>query len=347
MKKLVALCLATLLLVAAMTAGVMAEAADSVQYGNYTVPKGEWVIGLSNSYYGNTWRHQMVESFTNAAEEAKAAGLIKDYIVQNGDNTVNAQIDQINSFILEGVDAICINAASSTALNNVLHKAQDAGILVIAFDSVVDDKDIICMDFDFEEYGRLLGEYIAGIVGDGANTVICRGVSGSAPEQILTSTYEKVVEEHKMNVVATVIGEADSVVAQEEFTKLIPSLDKVDAVLNAGGDSWGIIQAFEAAGVELPVIAGDTSAEFMKWWAEHPDYDTISSRSAPQCGSCVLWVALAGLNGVELPMNIRLELATLYAKDAANFANMEAGTIAGYDFTYEDSMARIEAALAK
>ena len=345
MKKLVVLLLVASLLAMSLSLGALAES-DSVQYGKYSVPKGDWVIGLSNSYYGNTWRHQMVESFTNAAEEAKKAGLIADFIVQNGDNTVNAQIDQINSFILEGVDAICVNAASSTALNNVLHKAQEAGILVIAFDSVVDDPNIICMDFDFEEYGRLIGEYIAKVVGDGSNVVICRGVSGSAPEQILTATYEKVVAEHSMNVVATVLGEADSIVAQEAFTKLIPSLDKVSAVLNAGGDTWGIIQAYEAAGVQLPVIAGDNSAEFMKWWSEHPDYDTISSRSAPQCGSCVLWVALAGLNGIELPMHIRLELATLYASDAPNFANMEAGTIAGYDFTYESAMARIEAAKA-
>ena len=103
------------------------DAKDGVQFGDYFVPKGDWVIGLSNSYYGNTWRHQMVESFVNVAEQAKQDGLIKDYLVQNGDNTVNAQIDQINSFILEGVDAIVVNAASSTALNSVLKRRRMPG----------------------------------------------------------------------------------------------------------------------------------------------------------------------------------------------------------------------------
>lgn len=317
---------------------------DSVTFGEYTVPKGDWVIGLSNSYYGNTWRHQMVESFTNVAEEAKELGLISDYIVQNGDNTVNAQIDQINSFILEGVDAIVVNAASSTALNSVLHKAQDAGILVIAFDSVVDDEDIICMDFDFEEYGEILCDWLYEEKGEGLDVVICRGVSGSAPEVILTETYERLCEEYNWNIVATVIGNAENATAQEEFMKLIPSLDHVDAVLNAGGDSYGIIQAFESSGVELPTIFGDNTAEFMNWWNEHLDYNTISSRSGPHCGSCVFWVALAGLNGEELPMNIRLELNTFTVDDAPQFADMEAGTLAGSDFTYEEAMARIEAA---
>ncbi len=317
---------------------------DSVQMGEYTVPKGDWVIGLSNSYYGNTWRHQMVDSFVNVAEEAKKQGLIADYIVQNGDNTVNAQIDQINSFILEGVDAIVVNAASSTALNSVLHKAQEAGILVIAFDSVVDDPDIICMDFDFEEYGQILCDWLHEEKGEGLDVVISRGISGSAPEVILTETYEKLCEQYGWNIVATVIGNAENATAQEEFTKLIPSLDHVDAVLNAGGDSYGIIQAFENSGVELPIIFGDNSAEFMKWWNEHLDYKTLSSRSGPHCGSCVFWVALAGLNGEELPMNIRLELNTFTVDEATQFADMEAGTLAGSDFTYEDAMARIKAA---
>lgn len=317
---------------------------DGVYFGDYFLPKGDWVIGLSNSYYGNTWRHQMVESFTNVAEEAKELGLISDYLVQNGDNTVNAQIDQINSFILEGVDAIVVNAASSTALNSVLHKAQDAGILVIAFDSVVEDDEIICMDFDFEEYGEILCSWLYENKGSDLDVVICRGVSGSAPEVILTETYQRLAEEYGWNVLATVIGNADNATAQEEFMKLIPSLDHVDAVLNAGGDSYGIIQAFESSGVELPVVFGDNTAEFMGWWNEHLDYETLSSRSGPHCGSCVFWVALAGLNGEELPMNIRLELNTFTVDDAPQFADMEAGTLAGSDFTFQDAMARIEAA---
>src|SRR5574337_89175 len=42
------------------------------------------VIALSNAYYGNTWRHQMVDAFVETAAAAKKAGLISDYIVLNG-----------------------------------------------------------------------------------------------------------------------------------------------------------------------------------------------------------------------------------------------------------------------
>ncbi len=82
--------------------------AVAVRAGDEGIPSGKWVIGLSNSYYGNTWRKQMVDSFTEAATNAKNAGYIKDFMIQNGDGTVNAQIAQINSFILSGVAAIAI-----------------------------------------------------------------------------------------------------------------------------------------------------------------------------------------------------------------------------------------------
>ena len=305
-------------------------------------PAGDWVIGLSNSYYGNTWRKQMVDSFTKVAEEAKAAGYIKDYQIQNGDGSVNAQIEQINGFILAGVDAICINAASSTALNSVINKAVQAGIPVIAFDSTVENENAYCMDFDFANLGYQCGSYMAEQCNGEGNVVVVRGVSGSAPDELAYQGYEKVLEENPgLNVVATVLGEADAMVAQEEFTKIIPSLDKVDMIFNQGGDTYGIIQAYEQAGLEVPLMAGDNSAEFIQWWMEHPDYDTLSMRAAPACGSAAFWTALNVLNGEDVPKKMDLALSLITAENRADFANLEAGTIAGADWTNEQVVEQI------
>ena len=59
------------------------------------------VVALSNAYYGNTWRHQMVEAFEAAAKQAKADGKIADYIVMNGDGSVAQQNSQIGELILK------------------------------------------------------------------------------------------------------------------------------------------------------------------------------------------------------------------------------------------------------
>ena len=310
--------------------------------GTYTIPTGDWVIGLSNSYYGNTWRKQMVDSFTKVAEEAKAAGYIKDYVIQNGDGSVNAQIAQINSFILEGVDAICINAASSTALNSVIDKAIAAGIPVIAFDSTVEDDNAYCMDFDFAGSYYQMGDYMAKANDYKGNVVIVRGVSGSAPDELMYSGYEKVLNEHPdLKVVATVLGEADATVAQDQFTMVLPSLDQVDMIFNQGGDTYGIIQAFEQSDLKVPMMSGDNSAEFISWWSEHKDYDTLSMRAAPACGSAAFWAALNVLNGQDVPKKMDLALSIITSDMLDQFANMEAGTIAGADWTNDQVMDQI------
>ena len=68
---------AVALLAGAVFSTVAASPADA--------DEGEWVIALSNAYFGNTWRHQMVEAFEEAANEAKGAGMISDFVVMNGD----------------------------------------------------------------------------------------------------------------------------------------------------------------------------------------------------------------------------------------------------------------------
>ena len=129
----------------------------------------------------------MVEAFTNSAEEAKKAGYISDYEIQNGDNTVNSQIAQINSFILEGVDAICICAASPTALNSTIQKALDAGITVVAFDSIVDLDGVYTMDYPWEQIGKDSVNYDWRAAGWAKETSVV--VNGASQALLLTREY--------------------------------------------------------------------------------------------------------------------------------------------------------------
>lgn len=327
---------------AAESAGTEQSGKTAENAETYDIPKGDWVIGLSNSYYGNTWRKQMVDSFETVAKEAKEKGYIKDYLIQNGDGTVNAQIAQINSFILEGVDAICINAASPTALNSVIDKAAQAGIPVIAFDSIVTNEAAYTMDYDFVKYGVDCGTYLSDKIGGKGNVIVVRGISGSAPDEKMNEGYEQVLAKNPgLKVVATVVGEAAATVAQEEISKVIPSLPEVDAVFTQGGDAYGVVQAFEQAGRKVPAMICDNSAEFINWWItekEKSGYDTIGVRSAPSCGSAAFWTSLNILNGVDVPKEMMLKLVEITGDDLEQYRGMEAGTIAAPAFSNEDVM---------
>ncbi|MSA04084.1 substrate-binding domain-containing protein [Lactonifactor sp. BIOML-A3] len=299
--------------------------------------KGDYVIGLSNSYFGNTWRKQMVEAFTKAADEAKAAGYIKDYEVQNGDNTVNSQIAQINSFILSNVDAICICAASPTALNSTIQKALDAGIKVVAFDSIVDLEGVYTMDYPWQQIGKDSVEFVAEKLGGKGNVVVVRGVSGAAPDQgIYAGITEAIKNYPDLKIVQEVIGEASATKTQEELTKVLPSLPDVDAVItHCGGDAIGAVNAFEQSGRETPIIIGDNTAEFINWWMSKDGYETLSQGSTPGCGAAAFWTALDILNGYDVPEEMMIAVPHITVDNLSEYEGMSAGTFVSPDFTNE------------
>ena len=151
------------------------------------------VIALSNSFYGNSWRKQMVDTMQEAAKDAKAQGLISDFVVANGDGTENAQIQQIGSLILQKVDAIVINAASLTGLNGVLAKAHKQGIKIVAFDSIVSSPFAQKIEYDFASWGTISAKYVVDrLPGEGEGPHHPRGDGLGAREGVLRRDHEGV-----------------------------------------------------------------------------------------------------------------------------------------------------------
>jgi ribose transport system substrate-binding protein len=298
-----------------------------------------WVVALSNSYYGNTWRRQMVEAFKQAAEEAKRQGLIADYLIENGDGSVNQQVAQLNGLILKKVDLILINAASPTALNGVIAKACQAGIKVVAFDSIASVPCAYKLDFDFKAMHRESTEYIVGtLLGGKGNVLIVRGVKGSAPDQLMYEGQKEVLAKYpQVKVVGEVYGQATTAVAQAAVSNLLPSLPKVDAVLaQGGGDDYGIVQAFAQHGGGFPIIEGGGSSNFLRWWAEQykkNGYKTISINSAPGIGGAALWLGLEILGGAKVANHLTMPAAKVTAENLSQFANLPPGYIVSPTYT--------------
>ena len=324
---------------AAMAVTMMGGAALAEIPAEYELKEGDYTIGLSNSFYGNNWRKQMVESFEEAAKEAKEAGYIADYDIQNGDGTVNTQIAQINSFILDGVDAICINAASSTALNDVITQAMKQDIVIVAFDSIIDLEGAYTMDYDWISMGERKTQYVMDRIGGEGNVVIVRGPSGAAPDEGIYEGIMNILNQYPdVNVAAEVLGEADATTTQEGLLNVLSSLPEIDAVItHCGADSMGAVNAFESMGMEVPLVIGDNTAEFMKWWNEKAadGYETLSVNSTPSCGSGAFWVSLAVLNGLDVPQNMILPFIYIEQDQIGDYQDLEAGKIASPYMSYE------------
>ncbi len=52
----------------------------------------------------------------------------------------------------------------------------------------------------------------------------------------------------------TVYGKWDEATAQKAVAGILPSLPKIDAVVDQGGDGYGAIMAFKDAGRPIPMV---------------------------------------------------------------------------------------------
>jgi ribose transport system substrate-binding protein len=301
------------------------------------------IIALSNAYYGNTWRHQMVEAFEASAKQAKAEGKITDFIVLNGDGTVAQQNSQIAELILKGVDAIAVDAASESADNGVIEKACKAGIKVVSFDSIASAPCNYQLNFDFKGYKKEEADWVFKKLGGKGNVLQVRGVKGSAPDHDM---YEAQVDALKgypdIKVVATVYGQATASVAQSAIANVLPSLPHIDAVLGQGGsDDYGIAQAFDQFGGPYkdapPIIEGGGSTDFIKWWAAKAKngYQTISMNTTPGIGGAAFWLAYEIVKGANPPKLMIMPVATVTQDNLKDYANLPSGMIVSPSYSQE------------
>ncbi len=291
-----------------------------------------YFIAVSNAYYGNNWRHQMIDMFRKAADQAQKDKFISGYIVLNGDNSVSAQISQMIDLILRKPDVILLDAASLTALNGVVQKACAAGIIVVAFDSIASAPCAYKIDWDFVNWQRPLTDGVAKLMGGKGNLIIVRGVRGSAPDKLM---YEQEVETLKrypgIKVVSTVYGMATAAVTQSAVSNVLPSLPPIAGVIGDG--SYGTAQAFEQFGGtysnRMPVISGDGDANFVHWWIEQKlkhGYTTLSMNAAPSISQAALWVAIAILNRQPVPKYMKMSASTITNDTVEQFSGLKPGT---------------------
>jgi ribose transport system substrate-binding protein len=299
---------AVLALAACSSGGAAGDGSSSASGGGTSAGGGGYVIGFSNSFNGNTYRQSMEAYAKAAAEDLKATGEVKELIFAEANQDNNKQIQQIQSFILQGVDLIIIDPGSATALTSVVQEAVDAGIPVVTVNDGPIDSDadkVYQIYFDASAQMKQLTEYVAKGMGGKGNMIELRGMEGDAFD---AKAHEGVVEALKaypdIKVVQEIYTNWDGAKAQTELAAVLPNLlqqyGTIGGVVNQGGDSYAAVQAFQQAGVkELPMIGGDNRGFFLKWWANEAPagYDTLSVSANPWDGATAVYVAADILSG--------------------------------------------------
>ncbi len=246
-------------------------------------------IAFSNNYAGNSWRQAMLKSYDLVTKKAVADGVVAAAdVFTTADKEVPTQAAQIQNLILQGYDAIVINASSPDALNGAIQQACDAGITVVSFDGIVTAPCAWRVVVDFKDMGKQEVEQMAKFQPDGGNLLEIRGLAGtSIDEAIHEGILEGVAAHPEFKIVGSVTGDWDQTTAQKAVATVLPSLPDVVGIVDQGGDGYGAAQAFAAAGKPRPTIIMGNRQDELQWWKEQKEKDGYDNLVGLDCAGRV------------------------------------------------------------
>lgn len=189
-------------------------------------------IGLSfDSYIIERWERDR-DVFVATAKDLGA-----EINVQSANGDIDTQISQIEYFIEKKVDVIVIVAIDADRLSDVIKKAKDAGISVIAYDRLVRNADVdMYISFDNEAVGTMMGEEIASNPEVKKVIMIC-GAPTDNNVSLVNSGFEKVMEDNQIEIIDKTFCDGwKAELGAEYINQNIEMVTQADAIMCGNDD---------------------------------------------------------------------------------------------------------------
>jgi ribose transport system substrate-binding protein len=279
------------------------------KYFKWPAKPGPYRIALVNGFIANDWRVQMIKVAKAYAGQPEVAKDLKEFKVISVGEDIAAQIAAANNFIDQGFDAIIINANNSSAFGGVVRKANDAGVIVLSFDNVVDDPMNVQINVDQVGLGRTAGEFLLKeTTADPANFLFVRGPAGQPVDIARAKGFSEVLAAsgRKVNV-TEVVGNWAPGDGQKVTADAIAAGGVFDGIYVEGG-SQGAAQAMLDAGKFIVPMSGEDENAFRMLCNDNHDkgMHCQSGGTGPAQSAVTIKTAIAALKGEAIPQSIAL-----------------------------------------
>lgn len=180
---------------------------------------------------------------------------------------IDLQIQLVEKMISSGVDAMLVVPIDSKALAPVAVKAAKAGIIVVNIDIRLDESILaangIKIPFvgpDNENAAKAVGEVLASRLNTNDQVILIEGLTGSDNALQRANGFRQVIENHGLNLAASVAADWETQKAARVFDKLYQQHPDVKGVFCSNDAmALGVIQILSKTGKAniIPVIGFD------------------------------------------------------------------------------------------
>ena len=275
--------------------------------------KAPYTVGWANIYSVPTWMKQTEGTITAEVEELKKAGLVKDLKITDAQGNAQTQIQQIQSMIDANLDAIIVEAGSSTALDRVISDACAKGIAVVNFDSLVNTDNLTAkINTDSAEWGASAAKWMVEQLHGKGKIIIMNGPAGISVSDDRRKGATPVLEANKgLEIITETNTEYNVAPAQEAMTNLLFANPQIDGVLSLGGAlSAGAVLAFDRQGREQVPITGENARQFLELWKEKK-LKSWATMQPNWLGALSVYTAVQALEGKNVPAFVKVPLPVI------------------------------------
>ena len=212
------------------------------------------VIGFAQLGQESGWRDAETNDILTYDEENDDV----EFLFSDAQQQQANQIDNIRSYIQQGVDVIAFPPVVETGWEGVLQEAADAGIPVILVDRGVDENTpedlyatVISSDFVWE--GEQAAQILVDAMGGSGKVVELEGTVGASAANERKEGFDKYIEENcpDVEIIESQSGDFTRALGKEVMEAALKKYDEIDGVFAHNDDmALGAIEAIKEAGLK-------------------------------------------------------------------------------------------------
>ena len=253
----------------------------------------------------------------------------------NSETDIDTQINAVENFITQKADLIVLAPADSVGLVPSVKKAIDAGITVVNFDVMLDQKalaeaglkDFLFVGPDNAEGAKLAGDALAQKLGPGGKVIIIEGNPGADNATQRKNGFMQSVKDGKLELLDSVTAHWETEEANTVMTNLLTKHPDVQGVM-AANDSMvlGVVKALEAAGKagQIQVVGFDNIPAVQPLLKNGEVLATID-QYGPEMAKNAIQTGFKVLNGEKLSGWIKTPVKLVTAADLGGEAAAPSG----------------------
>jgi ribose transport system substrate-binding protein len=296
--------------------------ASNTKMFQYPAKKGPYRIALANGYIANTWRIQMIKTAKAYAAQKDVAAKLKEFKVVSTGEDVAAQIAAINNFIDSGYDAIVVNAQNPAAFKPVIKRANDAGVVLVAFDNILDTEEAINVNVDQKGLGKYWAEWLVKNVPNGGKVLEVRGVSGTSVDRDRHDGIHECSRRRARSGTSSRSSASGTTRPRRRSPPTRSPCTRSSTGSPRRAATPGVVQAMIDAKHPFVPFGGETENGFRKFCGKYgaQGLKCASAGTGRRRWPVAIKTAIAALEGKVVPQSVKLPLAK------AEFPNMKEGT---------------------